>query len=213
MPRAGTAHWLLCENAVSKLTETGAIPPPTYSHAQSAATEVPPPSAPTPQPDSAAVAGQADRHQEPPMPSTLNARQQQHNMLQHAADAPRHQIPYPLSESAQAQPPVKTAGSGQVQPPMVSRMSKTLPHAHLAKANAAPATATAPHYANAQASAPCSVQDLTTQIKQMKNKMIHYASLLDNPVWKQQQPDGGKAVSICTPDVSICMQCSNLGTC
>lgn len=36
---------------------------------------------------------------------------------------------------------------------------------------------------------------LTQQIKQMKTKMIQYASLLDSPEWKQQQPDQGKAVS------------------
>ncbi len=40
-----------------------------------------------------------------------------------------------------------------------------------------------------------SIQGLTVQIKQMKNEMIQYASLLDNPAWKQQQADGGKAVS------------------
>ena len=40
-----------------------------------------------------------------------------------------------------------------------------------------------------------SMQSLTTQIRQMKNQMIQYASLLDNPEWKQQQPDRGKAVS------------------
>ena len=40
-----------------------------------------------------------------------------------------------------------------------------------------------------------SMQGLTVQIKQMKNEMIQYASLLDNPAWKQQQADGGKAVS------------------
>ena len=40
------------------------------------------------------------------------------------------------------------------------------------------------------------VESLTRQIKQMKNEMIQYASLLDNPAWKQQQPDGGKAVSL-----------------
>ena len=32
------------------------------------------------------------------------------------------------------------------------------------------------------------------QIKQMKKKMIEYANLLDNALWKQQQADGGKAV-------------------
>ena len=37
---------------------------------------------------------------------------------------------------------------------------------------------------------------LTQQIKQMKAKMIQYASYLDNPEWKQQQPDRGKAVSL-----------------
>lgn len=40
-----------------------------------------------------------------------------------------------------------------------------------------------------------SIQGLTVQIKQMKSEMIQYASLLDNPAWKQQQADGGKAVS------------------
>ena len=38
-------------------------------------------------------------------------------------------------------------------------------------------------------------QQLTLQIKQMKKRMIEYASLLDDPRWKQQQPDGGKTVS------------------
>lgn len=40
-----------------------------------------------------------------------------------------------------------------------------------------------------------SIRGLTMQIKQMKSQMITYASLLDNPEWKQQQADGGKAVS------------------
>lgn len=40
-----------------------------------------------------------------------------------------------------------------------------------------------------------SIRGLTMQIKQMKSQMIAYASLLDNPEWKQQQADGGKAVS------------------
>ena len=39
------------------------------------------------------------------------------------------------------------------------------------------------------------IASLTQQIKQMKTKMIQYASLLDSPEWKQQQPDRGKAVS------------------
>lgn len=173
--------------------------PPTYSQAQSTAAEAPPP-APAPQPSSGQgrVAGQADRHQEPPMPSTSNVRQQQGNTSQHAADFPRRQIPYPLSESGQAKLDVETTGSRQVQPQLVSRMPEPLPRAHPVTANAAPAAATAPDHAHAQPSASCSVQELTLQIKHMKNKMIHYASLLDNPVWKQQQPDGGKAVSMCT---------------
>lgn len=50
----------------------------------------------------------------------------------------------------------------------------------------------APHV---QSSGAHSIQGLTVQIKQMKNQMIQYASLLDNPEWKQQQADGGKAVS------------------
>ncbi|DBA94812.1 TPA: hypothetical protein ACH3X1_002354 [Trebouxia sp. C0004] len=45
-----------------------------------------------------------------------------------------------------------------------------------------------------QSSSAHSIQGLTVQIKQMKNEMIQYASLLDNPEWKQQQADGGKAV-------------------
>lgn len=44
-------------------------------------------------------------------------------------------------------------------------------------------------------SASAKIASLTQQIKQMKAKMIHYASFLDNPEWKQQQPDRGKAVS------------------
>ncbi len=50
----------------------------------------------------------------------------------------------------------------------------------------------APHV---QSSGAHSIQGLTVQIKQMKNEMCQYASLLDNPAWKQQQADGGKAVS------------------
>lgn len=38
------------------------------------------------------------------------------------------------------------------------------------------------------------VAGLTQQIKQMKSEMIHYAKMLDDPQWKQQQPDKGKAV-------------------
>ncbi len=49
--------------------------------------------------------------------------------------------------------------------------------------------------ADAQSTDACSVQGLTLQIKQMKGQMIQFASLLDNPEWKQQQADGGKAVS------------------
>ena len=52
----------------------------------------------------------------------------------------------------------------------------------------------APHV---QSTGAHSIQGLTVQIKQMKNQMIQYASLLDNPEWKQQQADGGKAVSGC----------------
>ena len=178
------------------------MPPPTYSQAQSTAAEAPPPSAPFLQ---ATSAGQADGPQEPPdsMPSSLSVlRQQQGNILQHAADAPGQQTPYPLSESAQAQTVIETAGSRQ-EPPLVSRVAKPPPQAHLVTADAAPAAATAPHHVHAQPGTCCSAQELTTQIKQMKNAMIHYASLLDNPVWKQQQPDGGKAVSITTPCVNM----------
>ena len=189
------------------------MPLPTYSQAQSAAAEAAPPSAHAPQPNSAAVAGKADRHQEPPMPSTSNASQQQGTILQHAADAPGRHIPHPLSENGQAQAVAEAAGGRPVQPPLVSRMSKALPQAHPVTANAAAAAATVPDRVQAQPSASCSVQDLTLQIKQMKNEMIHYASLLDNPVWKQQQPDGGKAVSMCTPDMSLCMQLWNVDTC
>ena len=46
-----------------------------------------------------------------------------------------------------------------------------------------------------QSSGVRSIQGLTVQIKQMKTQMIHYANLLDSPEWKQQQADGGKAVS------------------
>ena len=45
------------------------------------------------------------------------------------------------------------------------------------------------------AAAGSQVQQLTLQIKQMKKTMIEYAGLLDDPQWKQQQPDSGKAVS------------------
>lgn len=65
--------------------------------------------------------------------------------------------------------------------------------------NHAPAAAPTPSNVHGQPNAPVSIHGLTMQIKQMKNEMIHYASLLDNPMWKQQQPDGGKAVRICTP--------------
>ena len=147
------------------------------------------------------------------MPSTSNARQQQGNILQHAADAPRQQRPYALSDSGQAQPDVETAGSSQVQPPLVSRMPTPLPPAHPVTANPTPSAAAVPDRVHVHTSASCSVQELTMQIKQMKNEMIHYASLLDNPVWKQQQPDGGKAVSMCTPDVFLSVQCCNLDTC
>lgn len=187
------------------------MPPPANSQAPNAATAAPPP-AYAPQPSSCTVARQADRHQ-PPMPSTSNASQQQGSVLQHAADAPRRHIPYPLSDSGQAQPVVEAAGGNLVQPPLVNRMPKPLSQAHPVTANAAPAAATVPDHVRAQPSSSCSVQDLTVQIKQMKNEMIHYASLLDNPVWKQQQPDGGKAVSMCTPDMSLCMQLWNVDTC
>lgn len=47
-------------------------------------------------------------------------------------------------------------------------------------------------------SASAKIASLTQQIKQLKAKMIHYASYLDSPDWKQQQPDRGKAVSCTT---------------
>ena len=175
---------------------------PVHSQAQTAAAQAPAPSAP--QPRSVTAPRQAGRQQKPAPFSTSNASQQQGNIMQHSTDAPGRNIPHTLSEGGYVQPPVEVAGSRQVQPPLVSRMPKALPQVHPVTANIGNAAATAPGNVHVQSSAPPSVQGLTMQIKQMKNEMIHYASLLDNPVWKQQQPDGGKAVSMCTSNVPLC---------
>lgn len=182
-----------------------------HSQAQIATAQAP--SASAPQPKSAAVAGQADCHQAPPMPSQPNASWQHGNITQHAADAPRQQTLPPLSEAGQVQAVDEGVGSRQVHPQLVSRMPKPLPQKPPNTANAAPAAVTAPDNVHAQPSAVPSVQELTMQIKQMKTKMLHYASLLDNPEWKQQQPDGGKAVSV-YPDLSLYMlECWNVAAC
>lgn len=174
------------------------MPPAVHSLAQTAAAQAP--SASAPQPNSAAVAGQTGCHQAPPMPF----KSRQHgNITQHAADAPRQQILPPLSEGGQVQAVDEAAGSRQVQPQLVSWVPKPLPQQQPNTVNAAPAAATAPNTVHAQPSTTSTVQELTMQIKQMKNKMIHYASLLDNPEWKQQQPDGAKAVSMYSGFVTL----------
>lgn len=182
------------------------MPSAVYSQAQTTAAQAP--SAPLPK--SGAVAGQTGCHQPPPMPF----KSRQHgNITQQAADAPRQQILPPLSEGGQVQAVDEAAGSRQGQPQLVSWMPKPLPQKHPNTATAAPAAATAPNTVHAQPSTTSTVQELTMQIKQMKNKMIHYASLLDNLEWKQQQPDGGKAVSMRLLALLQYMQCWIVDTC
>lgn len=109
---------------------------------------------------------------------------------------------------------MKAFGSQQPQPrlvqPQVGRMPDLLPQVPQVTVDFAPAIAPAPGNVHVQPSAPGDVKGLTMQIKQMKNEMIHYASLLHNPVWKQQQPDGGKAVRVYQlyqPQLVACWQC------
>ncbi|KAL0050235.1 hypothetical protein WJX82_006933 [Trebouxia sp. C0006] len=75
-----------------------------------------------------------------------------------------------------------TAGVNKLPQPQHQQSSETLPD--VSARSIQPSVASAKHHSSA----------FQPTIKQMKNEMIQYASLLDNPAWKQQQADGGKAV-------------------
>lgn len=85
------------------------------------------------------------------------------------------------------------------QHPLPVQLASNSLHSHQRQGHRAPSMSPAQSggVAKAQLSSGAAgrqVQQLTLQIKQMKKTMIEYASLLDDPQWKQQQPDGGKAV-------------------
>lgn len=193
------------------------VPSTTGSQAQAHVGIVLPPHAPTPQPISAAVSGQPASDQEADVPSTSHTSRQHGNSLQQAAHDPGQHLSQALSERGHLQSSMKASGSQQPQPPsvqpqppLVGKIPDLLPQVPQVTVDFAPATAPAPGNVHVQPSAPGNVQGLTMQIKQMKNEMIHYASLLGNPVWKQQQRDGGKAVRVYKlhqPQLVACWQC------
>ena len=182
----------------------------TSNQAQADAAQVAPPQAIGPQSSSAAVSGQPASHQEAGVPSTSHEGQQPGNSVPQAAAIPRQHPSQPMSQRDRPQTSMEASGSQQPQPPMVGRMPNLLPQVPQVTVNIASTAAPAPGSVHVLPKAPGNAQELTMQIKQMKNKMIHYASLLDNPVWKQQQPDGGKAVRVCRPTVLLWWPAGNV---
>ena len=106
-------------------------------------------------------------------------------------------VPIALSRPADARPmsqpdaasvvSLQGHASSSAQPVQTNTVAHQPYKAEVAKSNA-------PGVSQESQATSAKIASLTQQIKQMKTKMIQYASLLDNPEWKQQQPDRGKAV-------------------
>ena len=122
--------------------------------------------------------------------------QQDETALQRAP-APGQQLPHALPSGARIPAAnMPAAHSRQVQPQPLVSSSRLQRPSQVGLDQTSTAQVGEIGSIHAQPKAQVTVQGLTKQIKQMKNEMLHYASLLDNPAWKQQQQDNGKAVRV-----------------